>query len=434
MRSASASPLRIGGWALLLGAARAAPSPLLGPGARLAVGFVDVPLRDAATAVLDELELKTLVRVLRGEETGLALRASAASGGTGDPAGPPAAGAAPELCCFNASQRPPALRRALSSALLRALGAAAAAKAESVLTWAEVEAVDALAAPLVLPRAEDLPAKVEVGLLQLLPDRSDGYHEAAAAEAAELIRGRGRRVVAGAARFAASLAAKPNCPLQGLVGALPTFVFQGNKAELVLLGPESAELRRDPGANRATDSDEGLGAGVARATELARAVPGGAFAGGVPTFDGASLLLLRRAAAGEERMVLKSQGLGAILKDRRAAFAWARASSWAQGRGALLGVPTFLAPPGPAPQAESESGEAVLEVLVVRRPPAGAAPSSQAEAAEDSPGGPSMGKGLLVMWAGVGCLAFACRRFRLRDAGSLISKAERDLEELVNSL
>ncbi|CAK0856546.1 unnamed protein product, partial [Prorocentrum cordatum] len=377
-------------------AAAAAPAEA-GPwaGGVVPVGQVDSFLESTASLVFDEVERKTLVRFRRGDPSGLSVGVS-----TIGAASSPAPRAA--LCCFDPSGGA-AVQRELMRAVLRALGVGAAepdGAAEGgtdqppppLLRAAEAEALNALYATEVLPAPGTLPARVEVGVWQL-------SHGASTADWEEMLGGRGRRFVAGAMRWARELRLAGQAP--SVVGALPAFVFHRNKAEVVLLGPESAELA-PRSALPPEPPDEGLGEGIRRATLHARGLRGRGFVGGVPTHLGDGSALLLRASFAQVALatgVGNAEDLDEVLREHHSAAAAAQVSSWAQGHGALMGLPSFVAQPRATPPAEGrERAEgavppAPLEVLVLRgrgQPEMALPGGAAAAAAGAGGGGPSL--------------------------------------------
>merc|ERR1712216_191735 len=142
---------------------------------------------------------------------------------------------------------------------------------------------------------------------------------------------------------------------QGIVGAVPTFIFHGNKAEVLLLGSQCAEVVpvSSTGLPQAA-ADEGLGRGIQRTMRYARTK--GAL-GGWPTHRGDGSLLLVHAKCAHISM---ATGVGetveGVLTEHRSAIALAQVARWAQSKGALYGLPTFTA--------KSNKRDA-LEVLVI---------------------------------------------------------------------
>mmetsp|Transcript_50261 Transcript_50261/g.132862 ORF Transcript_50261/g.132862 Transcript_50261/m.132862 type:complete len:436 (-) Transcript_50261:31-1338(-) len=421
----------------------AAATPLW-PHGRVLVRKVDSVLEHNVSRVFEEIERKTLVRFVRKGKGGLAIRAASK--------GASAAGApkATELCCFDAGGGAPMLRQ-LTLAVVRALGAdpeaiaralstrrlgrgKAAAKSPLLLPE-EADAINELYAAEVLPPISALPARVEVGVWQLVEAYSPK-------EWADMVEGRGRRVVQGTMRWARGVAADGQ--MAGLVGAIPTFIFSGNKAEVVLLGPESAELV--PGSALPSETPgEGLGAGIRRVMQHARGLTGRGFAGGLPTYLGdASALLLRSSCAEIRLSTIAGVDAEVVIQDHRSAVAWAQVSRWAQGfPGALLGIPSFAQP--------LQAGDAALdphqtlEVLVLHGPgqQIGPEPGRTAAAISGAPplaepsggGGPSLGLLLAALWGAAGIAGACCLlSTRNRRSNGHLSRAERDLERLVSNL
>lgn len=384
------------------------------PNGQVPVLAVDAALEPNATSVLEELEKRTLLRFTRdeGATAGLTLRIQAKSQGDGSPQ------VVTELCCFDPSSR--TVRRELAEALLRALGAvpdedASGLEPPFVVKRAEAEELNRLYAPQVLPPLTALPARVELGIWQI------AGHQAWP----EMVGGRGRRIIAGTMRWARGLAGKKGGALKGVIGALPTFVFRDTKAEVVLLGPGSAELvagRHLP----AEPASEGLGAGIRRITLHARRAGRRGVVAGIPTYIGdGSALFLRSAFAELDHFATNGQDLGSILQEsRRSALAWSEASRRAESSGALLGLPTFVQ------DATTETGE--LEVVLLRGP---GVPSLKSDILTE--GEVASGGGSLFEWMMVGCLlASACyfaARHTKRGRHSLTT-AEREFANLVDSL
>eukprot|EP00927_Polykrikos_kofoidii_P039428 TRINITY_DN33819_c0_g1_i1.p1 TRINITY_DN33819_c0_g1~~TRINITY_DN33819_c0_g1_i1.p1 ORF type:complete len:526 (-),score=82.04 TRINITY_DN33819_c0_g1_i1:110-1687(-) len=268
-----------------------------------------------------------------------------------------------ELCCFNPYGSRAALRQ-LSLAVLGALGLTADEisrrnDTSAIIHPSEYDAVNRLYAVEVLPDSSRLPAVVEVGVWQLVHREHDQE------DWSDAIGGRGRRVIAGAMHWSLNLA--DTCQLPGLVGALPTFVFNGNKAEILLLGPESADLVKRESLPHEF-AEEGLGAGIRRVTLHARGIIGDRFLGGVPTFMGdGSALLLRSTVAKLAVMRDAGESLAVVLRTHRAAFTLSQVARWAHNQGALLGIPTFLKPTKASPALRDDGTvEDVLEVLLIR--------------------------------------------------------------------
>lgn len=410
-------------WLLLLLASTsvaggdAAAAVTLRLGARLLVSEIDRGLEATAKSVLDELELKTFVVVVREAAGGFALRSSDFGGAAGQGS----------------------LRRRVAAALLAALGvrpsaedqvdlaaSVAAGTPAGVFSSLEVAAVNALCSRVLLTTGRPpLPQAIEVGLWML-----------AGADWEDMLDGRGRRVVSGAARIAQQLSAA--LPTLGLVGALPSFVFHGNKAEVVLLGLESAQLhtRGMLPAFGASSGADGLGSGIRRASEFARsAFPVGSFTGAVPTLLGDGSLLLLRAAAFRIVRGKTSFGQGSsdALKNHRSALAWARTSAWAKDRGAFMGLPSFMDLP-------AEISDNTLEVLMLYTPLPGAnLPPDVAAAAAMAPiaargQGFALGQAIALLWTCFCCMFFLWRQQQKMRRSNFFSQAERDLERLVANL
>eukprot|EP00930_Biecheleria_cincta_P084726 TRINITY_DN74175_c0_g1_i1.p1 TRINITY_DN74175_c0_g1~~TRINITY_DN74175_c0_g1_i1.p1 ORF type:complete len:406 (-),score=52.27 TRINITY_DN74175_c0_g1_i1:7-1224(-) len=381
----------------------------LWPSGRVPVLAVDAALEPNATTVLEELERRTLLSFVRddGAKAGLTLRTKTT----------PRSEGTTELCCFDPSSR--TLRRELAEALLRALGAvpeedASGLEPPSVVKRAEAEELNRLYAPQVLPPLSALPARVEVGIWQI------GSPQVWP----ELVGGRGRRIIAGTMRWARGLAGNKGTPLHGVIGALPTFVFRDSKAEVVLLGPESAELvasRHLP----AEPASEGLGAGIRRVTLHARRAGRRGVVAGVPTYLGdGSALFLRAAFAELDHFATSGQDLGGILQERRSALAWSEASRRAESHGALLGLPTF------AQEGTNEKGE--LEVVLLRGPGVPRLDSTGLKEPEAGTGG-----GSLFAWVMVGSLLVSACYFVARHTKQgrhSLTTAEREFANLVDSL
>jgi len=381
----------------------------LWPSGRVPVLAVDAALEPNATTVLEELERRTLLSFGRDEggKAGLTLRTKKT----------PQSEGTTELCCFDPSSR--TLRRELAEALLKALGAvpeedASGLEPPSVVKRGEAEELNRLYAPEVLPPLSALPARVELGIWQIASPQIWP----------ELVGGRGRRIIAGTMRWARGLAGEKGNPLQGVIGALPTFVFRDSKAEVVLLGPESAELV----AGRHLPSEpvsEGLGAGIRRITLHARRAGRRGVVAGVPTYLGdGSAIFLRAAFAELDHFATSGQDLGGILQERRSALAWSEASRRAESRGALLGLPTFVQ------EGAVENGE--LEVVLLRGPGVPRLGSDRLEKREAGTGG-----GSLFTWVMVGSLLasacyFVARHTKQGRHG--LTTAEREFANLVDSL
>lgn len=384
------------------------------PHGQVPVLAVDGALEPNATSVLEELEKRTLLRFTRdeGAKAGLTLRIKATPQADGSPQG------VTELCCFDPSSR--TLRRQLAEALLRALGAvpdedASGLEPPSVVKRAEAEELNRLYALQVLPPLTALPARVELGIWQIASPQSWP----------ELVGGRGRRIIAGTMRWARGLAGKKGSPMHGVIGALPTFVFRDTKAEVVLLGPGSAELvagRHLP----AEPASEGLGAGIRRITLHARRAGRRGVVAGIPTYLGdGSALFLRSAFAELDHFATHGQDLGSILQERRSALAWSEASRRAESSGALLGLPTFVQ------EGTSATGE--LEVVLLRGP--GVSSRLKPDILADEEAG--SGGGSLFAWMMAACLLVsacyfaACHTKRGRHS---LTTAEREFANLVDSL
>lgn len=323
---------------------------------------VDESIESLVQQVLDDIERKTLVHFVREPKGGLRILAERQATSSALPAAPGQPSGS-DLCCFGlagsglpAAQR--SARRRLAQALLQALGvhlasgASANETASAIgITNAEADAVNALYADEVLPAASALPAVAKVGVWQLVQDY-------AASTWSDLLGGRGRRLIAGTMRWARSLK-----QAKGPVAALPTFSFHGNKAEVVLLGLESAELHMptDAAAAARRDNDEGLGAGIRRTMLYARTLEG--FVGGLPSYLGdGSLVLLRRKFT--RAMLAKDLDLGPgtidnILEEHRSAAALAHTARWALAHGAMLGIPSFV------PWSGSAVSGGGIEVLLI---------------------------------------------------------------------
>lgn len=229
--------------------------------------------------------------------------------------------------------------------------------------------MNTLYAAEVLPPPATWPARVYIGVFQLLAESthpSDGW--------SDLVGGRGRRLFAGAMRWSRGLADTKS--MHRVVGALPSFVFSGNKAEVVIFGPESAELVTGPvgpvvdHASPDTRGDEGLGLGIRHATQWARgpALMGHDCVAGVPTFFGDSSVLLLRATHTQIGILEEFDGtVGDILRGHRSAVALSQASRWAQAHNALMGMPSFVeASASPSGIVDDGLGKLALEVIIVR--------------------------------------------------------------------
>lgn len=442
--------LVVGAYAEVAGRVSGGSQQLLWPGGVLAISYVDVSLESVASAVLDELERKTFLRVVREDQQGgLAIRASLKA--------PPlnAETKWTELCCFDPASGSATVRRRLALALLRAVGIEEpdsrkvlvinpAARTKNIpvsvvrssvaidsVSSVEADAVNALYASAVLPRPGSFPARVDIGIYQLVS--GEDQHESV--DWSEMVEGRGRRVMAGAMLLAKNLVAGGLST--SLVGMLPTFIFRGNKAEVVLLGPETAEFVAGSAMPPEAHTVDALGASIRVATLHARGLASRHFAGGVPTYLGdGSALLLRSARAKAVRVRDFGETSEAILREHRSAIAWSRASRWAQGRGALLGFPSFV-----------DTGDGLdLEVLLlhgagfVDRAFAGGSMLTSLADGQDGatpPAGWSLGGALAVFWGTILTvlpLGYVLLYSRRCSGVHHLSRAERDLERLVASL
>lgn len=424
----------------------------LWPDARLLIAQVDAGLEASAAAVLDELERKTWIRVVRGDASGLSIRAGA--GGF-----PSQEQGARDLCCFDPAGGARQLGRAMVSALLVSLGLAPpASSAESNLeeqhldrgdtsasnfTNEEADMVNKLYATALLPGQDALPAKLEVGILQLAQNYDPKRWEAA-------LNGQGRRLVASTMRLSRQVASWTGLTVEG---ALPNFVFRGNKAEVIFLGPDSAKLLPPDERVPTGNSSEGLGAGVRRHTEFALSNPPGfRVAVEVPTYlgDGSVLALKVSSTVQSELMTQPGLDANAVLQDHRGAMSCSRASAWAQANGALMGFPTFL-PLDVLARAEAPISEkdmaSTWEVVVILGPGQTFQKStpppvvlnigiSVDETLTLSSGGLSLGQGLVLLWTTMGCVALALRLKAKRRLASMTKaqRAELDLQNAIGSL
>lgn len=316
----------------------------LWPSGRVGIREVDAHLEGAVSAAIDDIERKTLVSFVRESDVSgsLAIRTAARS---------PAPGVQ-DVCCFDTSVTS---QRLLSLALLQALGVILedgmlSNKTAVGLRPPEADAVNRLYEAEVLPSADKLPALAYIGVNQIAPGRK------AAADWLRMIEGRGRRVFAGISRWAAKL------KIPGLVGAVPSFIFRGNKAQILLLGTDCA--KHVDGSMLPTAPDEGLGHSIQRAMRYAWSK---GFIGGLPTHQGdGSILLLRSPCATVASSVTVGETLESILKSQRSAMALATVQRWAQGQGgALYGVPSFTEPQLPSARISKTSSSLPLEVILV---------------------------------------------------------------------
>lgn len=376
------------------------------PSGHVIVSEVDTVLEATATSIFDDIERKTLVSFMREKANTMGSR-SIAIRSVGRPS---VSGAENDLCCFDTSK---SSQRRLSLALLKALGvvldaAMRANKTAVGLRPAESDAVNRLYVGEVIPGASQLPALVQVGVWQLAPGRKAG------ADWSSMIGGRGRRVVAGTSRWLTNLQAAGQ--LLGVAGAVPTFIFQGNKAQVLLLGEQCAEVV--PGSTLpSSPSSEGLGAGIQRAMRYARSK---GVTGGWPTHRGdGSVLLMRSPCATLAGKTDVGETLESILTEHRSAVALAHVVRWAQGHGALYGLPTFR---------RSKTGSAFsLEVITVR--PIGQVLSEPLRSSHERGSTLTPTFTLAAIFT---CLTFtACHFFKRRHS---VSQAERDLEFVVDSL
>lgn len=390
------------------GVAQVAQStPVVWASGRVIISEVDAALEATASDAFDDIERKTLLTFVRAKAIdtvvrSLAVRAASRRNKPGSQT--------LELCCFDTSK---ASQRQLSLALLKALGVTLDAgmlanKTSLGIRAAEAEAVNRIYVSDVMPGASELPSLVQVGVWQLAPGRK------AAADWSSMIGGRGRRVVAGTSRWLANLQAAGH--MAGVVSAVPTFIFRGNKAQVLLLGAQCSELV--PGSTARlplATSDEGLGPGIQRAMRYARSK--GAVAGW-PTHQGdGSLLLLRSPCATIASTLDVGESLESILADHRSAVALAQVARWARSQGALYGLPTFKRPSSPG-----KGSPLALEVVLVHR-----AVQGQLLGAERSSPLTSV---LTLAGICTGLAVVACK-FHKRV---IPSQAERDLEFVVDSL
>lgn len=357
-------------------------------------------------ALADDIERKTLLTIVRREamvdERSLVIQAKR------QPARPKRL----ELCCFDDSR---ASRRQLSFSFLRAVGVTLTAEmlrnqTAIGLRPAESDAVNQLYAATVVPDSSQLPALVQVGVWQLAPGRK------AAEDWSTMIGGRGRRVVAGASRWIASL--KSNNLFSGVVGAVPTFNFHGNKAEILLLDARCAEMVS--GAGLPVDPKDGLGFAIRRSMLYARSR---GFVGGLPTHLDGSLLMLRSPCAVVTSGVDIGETPDSILANHRSAVALANVARWARGHGALYGIPTFS-----KSQATSKVGSLAMEVILVH-PGKFTSARSGSHSFEKERASPITST---LALAGI-CTAMtfvACRFYHQR----FVTQAERDLAFVVDSL
>merc|ERR1719506_967725 len=351
------------------------------PSGQVVISEVDADIESAVSTTLDDIERKTLVTFVRGKtssQRSIAIHAVSRLGMLDS--------GIHEVCCFDASK---ASQRQLTIALMRAVGAVPDAGTISNTTavglrLSEPDAINKLYIPELIPASSKLPALVQVGVWQLAPGRK------AAADWSSMIGGRGRRVVAGTSRWAAKLKGL------GVIGAVPTFIFHGNKAQVLLLGSACAEVVPGSMSSRPlAGRDEGLGAGIQRAMLHARSK--GAV-GGWPTH----------------------LGDGSILIEHRSATALSQVARWAQGRGALYGLPSFA-----SVKMQSKQSQLDLEVMLIGP---GVEGDTKLMPIMDE-GSPFLATLTLAgMFTGV---TFVGWHFFKRTP---VSQAERDLEFVVDSL
>lgn len=439
------------------------------PKGEVEVGVVDATLNAMVAAVFDEIERKTFVRFVRVDHGGLTIQRSppmqSGSGGSGAHR----SSGELELCCFDpdGSTR---TRRRLAISVVQALGvqvlggqnsstatsarvgnsggsgsSSGRATPISLIEPAEADAINQKYASEVLPSISHLPIVVEIGAYQLAQNYEAG-------EWSDMVGGRGRRVMAGAMRLAVNLHSSGQ--LAGLVGALPTFTFTKNKAQVLLVGPESAELM--PGSFMPpVNAREGLGAGVRRVTQYARNLPGRSLVGGIPTFLGDGSALLLRSAFTRTAVMQSDETLDDVLQEHHSAALLSQVSHWAQSQGAFLGLPSFvpLLPQKKATASEQDALPNSVEVLLVT----GRSSASMQQLPPTKGGGSSFFVPLLLLVLGTcfGILATASTsgvpssRTMLAAAGALRTmvdamrrmrhrlggiRAELDLEDIVNSL
>lgn len=374
------------------------------PSGQVVISEVDADIESAVSTTLDDIERKTLVTFVRGKtssQRSIAIHAVSRLGMLDS--------GIHEVCCFDASK---ASQRQLTIALMRAVGAVPDAGTISNTTavglrLSEADAINKLYIPELIPASSKLPALVQVGVWQLAPGRK------AAADWSSMIGGRGRRVVAGTSRWAAKLKGL------GVIGAVPTFIFHGNKAQVLLLGSACAEVV--PGSMSSlplAGRDEGLGAGIQRAMLHARSK--GAV-GGWPTHLGdGSILMVHASCAALSTTSECGETIGSILTEHRSAIALSQVARWAQGRGALYGLPSFA-----SVKMQSKQSQLDLEVMLIGP---GVEGDNKLMPIMDE-GSPFLATLTLAgMFTGV---TFVGWHFFKRTP---VSQAERDLEFVVDSL
>eukprot|EP00971_Amphidinium_carterae_P146583 2905397-Amphidinium_carterae.1 len=301
---------------------------------------VDDAIQDNVTAVINAFEQRTVlsfVQDIDAEAQALSIYASLPRGGE------QSAAQSSTLCCFEPQS--PTILRELAHALLGASGiriphgSSQTARHDevSILTRQEAALVNQAYAREVLPST--LPAAAEIGLLQL----AEAFNSSDGKEWSSMFEGRQELIVSGAMRWSISMRSWLDMP--NLQGAIPTFTFRNNKAEVIVVGNESVERIDGPPAMA---SVRDLGSGIREATDYARSLHGRGYVGGMPTYlEDGSMLAFKSAHTG----VVAFEGVGENLhdvldarRDDRAAYIMMRVSQWAAGRGALLGIPTFREP------------------------------------------------------------------------------------------